>query len=71
MAVYTFLESYDLKGKTLVPFNTSASGGFGRSLDGICGKRGRRDHPGRDRAHGGRTGGRAERRDGMGSRRWN
>ena len=36
MAVYTFLESYDLKGKTLVPFNTSASGGFGRSLDGIA-----------------------------------
>lgn len=35
MAVYTFLESYDLKGKTLVPFNTSASGGFGRSLSGL------------------------------------
>lgn len=35
MAVYTFLESYDFAGKTLVPFNTSASGGFGRSLDGI------------------------------------
>ena len=32
MAVYTFLESYDWDGKTLVPFNTSASGGFGRSL---------------------------------------
>ena len=35
MAVYTFLESYDWSGKTLVPFNTSASGGFGRSLSGI------------------------------------
>lgn len=36
MAVYTFLESYDWTGKTLVPFNTSSSGGFGRSLDGIA-----------------------------------
>ena len=35
MAVYTFLESYDWTGKTLVPFNTSASGGFGHSLSGI------------------------------------
>ena len=35
MAVYTFLESYDWTGKTLVPFNTSASGGFGRSLSSI------------------------------------
>ena len=35
MAVYTFLESYDWAGKTLVPFNTSASSGFGRSLEGI------------------------------------
>ena len=35
MAVYTFLEAYDFTGKTLVPFNTSASGGFGRSLSGI------------------------------------
>lgn len=35
MAVYTFLESYDWAGKTLVPFNTSAGGGFGRSLSGI------------------------------------
>lgn len=36
MAVYTFLESYDFTGKTLVPFNTSASGGFGRSLTGLA-----------------------------------
>ena len=35
MAVYTFLESYDWSGKTLVPFNTSASGGFGRSPSGL------------------------------------
>ena len=35
MAVYTFLESYDWSGKTLIPFNTSAGGGFGRSLSGI------------------------------------
>ena len=35
MAVYTFLESNDWTGKTLIPFNTSASGGFGRSLSGI------------------------------------
>lgn len=35
MAVYTFLESYDFSGKTLIPFNTSASSGFGRSLSGI------------------------------------
>lgn len=35
MAVYTFLESYDFTGKTLIPFNTSSSGGFGRSLSGV------------------------------------
>lgn len=35
MAIYTFVESYDWDGKTLVPFNTSASGGFGRSLSGL------------------------------------
>ena len=35
MAVYTFLESYEWDGKALVPFNTNASGGFGRSLSGI------------------------------------
>ena len=35
MAVYTFLETYDFDGKTLIPFNTSASGGFDRSLSGI------------------------------------
>ena len=35
MAVYTFLESYDWDGKTLVPFNISACVGFGRSLSGL------------------------------------
>ena len=35
MVIDTFLESYDWSGKTLVPFNTSASGGFGRSLSGL------------------------------------
>lgn len=35
MAVYTFLESYDCTGKVLIPFNTSASSGFGASLTGI------------------------------------
>ena len=35
MAVYTFVEAYGWDGKTLIPFNTSASGGFGRSLSGL------------------------------------
>ena len=35
MAVYTLTESYDWSGKTLIPFNTSASGGFGNSLAGL------------------------------------
>ncbi len=33
MVIYSFLESYDWTGKTLVPFCTSGGGGFGRSLD--------------------------------------
>lgn len=33
MVVYSFLESYDWAGKTLVPFCTSGGSGFGRSLD--------------------------------------
>lgn len=32
MAVLTFLESYDFGGKTLIPFCTHGSSGFGRSL---------------------------------------
>ena len=33
MLLYSFLESYDWEGKTLVPFCTSGGSGFGRSLD--------------------------------------
>ena len=33
MLIYSFLESYDRTGKTLVPFCTSGGSGFGRSLD--------------------------------------
>lgn len=33
--VYTFLESYDLSGKTIVPFCTSASSGIGTSASGL------------------------------------
>lgn len=33
MLIYSFLESYDWNGKTLVPFCTSGGSGFGRSLD--------------------------------------
>lgn len=35
MAVYTFVESYDWTGKTVIPFTTSGGSGFGRSLDGL------------------------------------
>lgn len=35
MLVLSFLESYDCAGKTIVPFATSASGGFGRSIDSV------------------------------------
>ena len=33
MLIYSFLESYDWEGKTLIPFCTSGGSGFGRSLD--------------------------------------
>lgn len=33
MLIYSFLESYDWSGKTLVPFCTSGGSGFGRSLN--------------------------------------
>ena len=33
MLIYSFLESYDWQGKTLVPFCTSGGSGFGNSLD--------------------------------------
>lgn len=35
MLIYSFLESYDWEGKTLIPFCTSGGSGFGRSLDQI------------------------------------
>lgn len=35
MLLYSFLESYDWEGKTLVPFCTSGGSGFGRSLDNL------------------------------------
>lgn len=35
MIIYTFLESYDWSGKTLIPFCTSGGSGFGQSLDSI------------------------------------
>lgn len=35
MLIYSFLESYDWEGKTLIPFCTSEGSGFGRSLDNL------------------------------------
>lgn len=35
MAVLTFLESYDFNGKTVIPFCTHGSSGFGRSVDSV------------------------------------
>jgi flavodoxin len=35
MAIFTFLEKYDLSGKTLVPFTTHGGSGFGRSIQEI------------------------------------
>ena len=35
MAVYSFLESYDLSGKTIVPFCTSGGTGIGGSVKHI------------------------------------
>lgn len=35
MLLYSFLESYDWEGKTLIPFCTSGGSGFGRSLDNL------------------------------------
>jgi len=35
MAVYTFLESYDFSGKTLIPFCTHEGSGLGRSVEDI------------------------------------
>ena len=36
MIIYTFLDEYDLSGKTIAPFNTSGGSGFSRSLDTIA-----------------------------------
>lgn len=35
MAVYTFLEEYDLTGKTIIPFVTSGGSGFSNSIEEI------------------------------------
>ena len=35
MAVYTFLESYDFSGKTIIPFCTHGGGGLGNTLQSI------------------------------------
>ena len=37
--INTFLESYNLKGKTIIPFATSGGSGMGRTVDvlkGVC-----------------------------------
>ena len=36
MAVYSFLEEYDLSGKTIIPFCTSGGGGFSASISSIA-----------------------------------
>lgn len=35
MAVYTFLESYNFEGKTIIPFSTHAGSGLARTVDSI------------------------------------
>lgn len=35
MAIYSFLEEYDLSGKTIIPFATSAGSGFSRTISSI------------------------------------
>lgn len=35
MAIYSFLDEYDLSGKTIVPFCTSGGSGFSKSIDTI------------------------------------
>lgn len=36
MIIYTFLDEYDLSGKTIAPFNTSGGSGFSGALDTIA-----------------------------------
>ena len=48
MPVYTFLESYDFSGKTVIPFDTNGGNGLGGTVDSIKMKPGRirkRDSP--------------------------
>lgn len=35
MAIYTFLDEYDLSGKTIIPFNTSGGSGFSNAINSI------------------------------------
>ena len=35
--INTFLESYDLSGKTVIPFATSGGSGMGKTLEGLKG----------------------------------
>ena len=35
MAVYSFLEEYDLQGKTIIPFCTSGGSGFSNAMEEI------------------------------------
>ncbi|MDR0754624.1 MAG: NAD(P)H-dependent oxidoreductase [Prevotellaceae bacterium] len=35
MALFTFLEKYDMSGKTVIPFCTHGSGGWGNSVDDL------------------------------------
>lgn len=35
MILYTFLESYDLSGKTVIPFNTHGGSGFAGTISSI------------------------------------
>lgn len=37
MLIFTMLEQYDFSGKTILPFTTFGSSGFGRSLAAIAG----------------------------------
>ena len=41
MPVYTFLESYDFSGKTVIPFDTNGNNGLGGTVDSIKMKPGR------------------------------
>lgn len=36
MPLYTFLEEYDLSGKTIIPFNTHGGSGFSNTISAIA-----------------------------------